>query len=187
MDARRLFADIVSAAARPRPQPAAGAAPAERAGAAAPASYDPALLVELAAKVLQHHLRARRSSLQASPEVFAGVSADEAVLLIRAMIAAAYADGRLSAQEHGRIRRALAAVGSTEEEREFLARELREPVALEALLREVRDGEAAARFYGASLLAVDRHERVNRAFLQYLAGRLQLPPEVVVRLHRSLR
>ena len=60
---------------------------------------------------------------------------------------------------------------------------MRKPVPLEVLLRDVRDPHLASLFYAASLLAIDKHSEVNRAYLHYLATRLRLPDAALTRMH----
>lgn len=150
----------------------------------APAGAAGELLAVLAAKVLRGHLANRHQLLDPPPAGLANLDRAQTELLIRAMVAAARASGEMTARERKRIFRAMSALGSGEAERRFLAAALDSPLPLEELLREVRDEQTAARVYAASLLAIDRHERVNRAFLHYLAARLALPPEVVAMLYR---
>lgn len=142
------------------------------------------LLGRLAEKVLRSHLQNRSQLLDPPPAGLANLDRAQRELLVRAMIAAAQASGEVTEGEMRRIERALAVLGSGEEERGFLRDALRSPVALGELLREVRDAQTASRVYAASLLAIDRHDRVSRAWLHYLALRLELPLEVVAALHR---
>lgn len=142
------------------------------------------LLEALAAKVLRSHLQNRSQLLDPPPAGLANLERPQRELLVRTMVAAARASGEVTDRKIGRIERALAVLGGGEAERRCLSATLGSPVALDDLLREVRDAPTASRVYAASLLAVDRHDRVNRAYLHYLACRLELPLEVVAALHR---
>jgi uncharacterized membrane protein YebE (DUF533 family) len=168
------------------------AAPPEGSAEAAAATADPGaaerfggmpVLEVLALKVMHSHLRNRHQRLGPPPSAFGSVDAEQAALLLRAAIAAAQADGRVGPQEERRIGRAAEILGMPEAERRDLAGRTREPVALEPLLRQVHDPHTASLFYAASLLVVDRHSPVNRAYLHYLAARLRLPADTLTRLH----
>ncbi len=109
----------------------------------------------------------------------------ESLLLVRAMIAAAYADGQLDAGERDAIVGRLADAGLGQEERAFLANELLTPPPLEMLLKDVNRPELAEAFYAASLLAIRVDTEAERQYLSFLAARLGLPPETVARLHAA--
>lgn len=143
----------------------------------------PEVLGPLALKVMHSHLRNRHQRLGPPPSAFGSLGPEQARLLLQAAIAAAQADGRVGPQEERRLGRAAEILGVPEAERQAALAAAREPVALEALLRQVRDPHAASLLYAASLIVVDRHSPVNRAYLRYLAARLRLPADIVTRLH----
>ena len=116
-------------------------------------------------------------ALQAEPGEAASVDDSEALLLIRAMVAAANADGRIDAEEEKGIIGRLDRAGATDEQRAFVQRELRNPSALETLLRDVRGPDAAQRFYAASALAIKADTPAEQSYLRYLADRLGLKPQ----------
>lgn len=98
----------------------------------------------------------------------------KALLLIRAMIAAANADGRISPEEQRRILDSLDAAQAEPEDRRIVEAELRAPRPLDEIVREVRDAETAEQVYLASELAVSGGSEVDRQYLAYLASRLGL-------------
>ncbi len=98
----------------------------------------------------------------------------KALLLIRAMIAAANADGRISPDEQRRILDSLDAAQAEPEDRRIVEAELRAPRPLDDIVREVRDPETAEQVYLASELAVRGGNDVDRQYLAYLASRLGL-------------
>ncbi|MBP2312849.1 DUF533 domain-containing protein [Azospirillum soli] len=151
--------------------------------------HQPVLLATLARQILEAHLRQRHWLLDLPTSDLHTVAAEEADLLIRAMAAAAHADGGLDPREHGRIRAALRTSQIGEAERRDLKRIIEEPPCLETLLRRVNTPRMAARFYAVSLAVLDlavsgREAAVNRSYLRYLAHRLDLPGDLVVRLNR---
>jgi uncharacterized membrane protein YebE (DUF533 family) len=113
-------------------------------------------------------------------------TADQAVLLIRAMIAAAGADGAVDPEERRRILARVASAGVGQAEREFLERELAAPRPLTEVLGGVTSTELAEQVYVVSLLAVDVDTESERTYLRELARRLALDDAAVSRLHRML-
>jgi uncharacterized membrane protein YebE (DUF533 family) len=99
----------------------------------------------------------------------------KALLLIRAMIAAANADGEISAPERDSILKRVDQSGAGPEERRIVEQELQSPRSLDALLREVPDPETGEQVYLASKMAVSGGRAVDQNYLNYLASRLNLP------------
>lgn len=95
---------------------------------------------------------------------------DKALLLLRAMITAAHADGEISAEERSRIM----SQAEDADDRRTLERELAAPRPLEELLGQVRDQETAEEFYLSSRMAVDADTSANRTYLDRLRARLGL-------------
>lgn len=142
--------------------------------------HDPAVLGAIAAKVLHGHLQNRNQLFDAPPSDLTGLPAKDAELLVRAMIAAAHADGQLDQGEQNRVRSAMASAGLSMDD------QINQPQCLETLVREVATPQQAVRFYGVSLIAIDKDSPVGRAYLDYLAQRLNIPADQVVRLNRRL-
>ncbi len=113
-------------------------------------------------------------------------SDDTAVLLIRAMITAAKADGRIDRAEIERIAGKLAEIGADAEAQRWVMAEMQAPADVAALVAQVRGPEVAAEVYAASLLAIEVDTPAERAYLDDLAARLQLPPQAVAQIHRAL-
>ncbi|WP_116084624.1 DUF533 domain-containing protein [Tropicimonas sp. IMCC34011] len=107
-------------------------------------------------------------------------SEDEALLMIRAMVTAAYADGALSQDERGRIMRAIEDADATPQDRQIMEREIANPKPLDALLAEVNDAETAGEFYLASRAAIDGDSPADRAYLADLRRRLNLSEEEAI-------
>ncbi|MCW2238644.1 tellurite resistance TerB family protein [Azospirillum canadense] len=108
-----------------------------------------------------------------------------ALLLIRAMIAAANADGEITAQERGRILSALDEAGAGPEERRVVEQELDRPQSLDSLVQAVRDPQTAEQVYMASMMAVDRNSETERSYLQYLATRLRIDPQRLQQMNQA--
>jgi len=109
-----------------------------------------------------------------------------AILLLRAMIAAAKADGEVDAEERTRIVERLRAAGAEENALRFVEEELAKPVDLYAITSEVRDAEAAAEVYLASCAAIRVDTEAERAYLERLALRLGLERATVDELNKKL-
>lgn len=105
------------------------------------------------------------------------ISDAKALLLIRAMIAAAHADGEISADERRQIMGKVDEAGAGPEERQAIERELARPRSVDEIAREVQDEETAEQVYLASRVAINPDAPAERAYLQYLATRLKLPEE----------
>jgi uncharacterized membrane protein YebE (DUF533 family) len=106
-------------------------------------------------------------------------------LLLRAMIAAARADGRLDGEERRRLFDRIVGLDLGEAERADLYAELEKPVTPDQLAAAVVGPAQAAEVYAASLLAIDVDTPAERAYLSLLAGRLALDDELVASLHRE--
>ena len=107
---------------------------------------------------------------------------DDAMLLIRAMICAANADGMIDAKEQSRIIEKLVTAGLGNEERAFLAREFAAPPDPKALFSSVRDLQLAEQIYTVSRLTVDVDVAQEHAYLSNLAGWLGLAADRVAEL-----
>lgn len=101
---------------------------------------------------------------------------DKALLLVRAMVAAANADGRIDEGERGRILSMLDQSGATEEERQILERELADPPSLEDVVAHARagGGELAEQVWLASHLAIRPDSPADHDYLDRLAAHLNL-------------
>lgn len=102
-----------------------------------------------------------------------------ALILVRAMISAARADGHVDAEERRRIADRVALAGLDAESQAFLNRELEQPVDLDAIVGAARNEEQRVEIYTASRIAIDPETRAERGYLDLLAGRLGLPDALV--------
>jgi len=103
--------------------------------------------------------------------------AREALLLVRAMIAAARADGAIDADERRAIAERIDAAGLDAEQRDLVLAEFSNPMPIEALAAEVADPVAAAQLYAASVIAMGEITAAERAWLERLAAALRLSPQ----------
>ena len=110
-----------------------------------------------------------------------------ALVLMRAMISAAHADGHMDSAEQQRIFAEVDRLDLTLEEKAMLIDELRHPVSVNLLAEQVADLAAAIEVYAASLLVVDDDNPSARRHLRILADRLDLPGDLVASLHAESR
>ena len=99
-----------------------------------------------------------------------------AILLLRAMIASAMADGRLDETERARLVEQVEASGLSSEERHYLESLIARPDTPAQLAAAARDPEVAAQVYLAAFVAIDADTSAETAWLDELAGKLGLDP-----------
>jgi uncharacterized membrane protein YebE (DUF533 family) len=110
------------------------------------------------------------------------VSDDDAVLLVRAMVAAASADGIVDQAERSRIISGLQQAGLDPDATRFLERELTEPADVEELAAGITDPDKAAQVYTAARLAIDPDTLQEREFLRRLQEALDLEDDLVAHI-----
>lgn len=137
---------------------------------------------------------ARQPEALAPPPANSGFAADPAetsedfaLALVRAMIAAAKADGHIDATERAAIVGKLSEDGLDAEEMAFLQKELEEPVDLDRIVAAAKTEEQKVELYTASRLAVDADNRAERGYLDQLAGRLGLPDALVEHIEATVK
>lgn len=123
------------------------------------------------------------------PEMTYGAAAApvaDPMLLIRAMIASANADGVLDETERMRILGQLDGVGLTEEEKDFLVGEFGTPWSLRAIAEAVTSPSVGAQVFTVSLLAVDVDSVQERDYFEALRLALNLDESVAQNIARRL-
>lgn len=131
------------------------------------------------------------SSLQPAPAGSgfepAAVTHDTAVLYIRAMIAAAAADGRIDQKEQNAILGGLKQAGLDAAAEEFLANELNNPATAADLAAAVNSPEQAVQVYTAARIAIDVDERGEAQFLAELAEALGIDRDLAAHIESQAR
>ncbi len=130
-----------------------------------------------------------------TPEQFANLSPDALphaqpaadgspfqLVLVRAMVAAAKADGNVDADEQQRLFAEVERLGLDSEAKAFVFDLLSRPVDLASVTSAVATPEQGAEVYLASRLAIDPDVPAERAYLDALAARLKLPAELRAQL-----
>jgi len=105
--------------------------------------------------------------------------------LVRAMIAAARADGKFDTQESQVIFDRIQSADLDPDEKTLLVEEMSHPADMDAIVHAAHTPECAAELYAASLLAIDVDHPAENAYLAMLAARLKLPPELVKELNQQ--
>jgi uncharacterized membrane protein YebE (DUF533 family) len=96
--------------------------------------------------------------------------------LLRAMIAAAKADGHIDAKEQQSIFAKLDELNLDNDAKAFVIDELRKPLDIDAVVKGATSPERAVEIYAASVLAIDPDDPAEQAYLAMLASRLKLDP-----------
>lgn len=158
-----------------QPPPMAPHTPPPLPGSANPgAAATPPPLPQGAGTAPVSHAAPMPAEPQATPQAMPGPEQERAVLMIRAMIAAAKADGEIDADERAAILARLDEEGSGAEAHAFIEAEMARPLDLYEITSNVRDAAMAADVYAASLLAITVDTDAERRYLDRLAARLGL-------------
>lgn len=108
---------------------------------------------------------------------------DTAMLFIRAMIAAAAADGDVDAAERATILAGVKQAGLHAEANGWLEQEMTKPASVPELLAAARgDQQLATQLYTAARIAIEADNGAESNFLRQLAGGLGLPPQLVAQI-----
>lgn len=157
-----------------------------------------ALIGGLAYKAYQNHQAGRplitgpqNAATEAAP-VGSGfepdaISNDAAMHIIKAMIAAAAADGRIDDTEYARIVGAAGGAAASPEAKAFLERELRSPATAAQLAREVSSAEEALQVYTAARVAIDADNASEKGFLAELASALGIDADLAGQVDATAR
>ena len=117
----------------------------------------------------------------------AAVTHDSALLYIRAMIAAAAADGRIDASEQQKIFGSLKQAGMEAGAEEFLAKELNSPASVEDLVSAVKTEQEAVQVFTAARVAIDLGSQENNDFLVKLGSGLGMDEQLMQHIDAAAR
>ena len=109
----------------------------------------------------------------------------KAMMVLKAMINAAKADGQIDDTERQRILGKLEEARADAEALEFVQAEMRRPFDVDGL-PEAPNPQTAVEVYAASLLAIEVDTPAEREYLRRLAQGLGLEERAVQRLHAAL-
>ncbi|MDP3547318.1 MAG: DUF533 domain-containing protein [Phreatobacter sp.] len=123
-----------------------------------------------------------------APQGFAnagGTSEDTAEILLRAMVAAAYADGEMSAEERAMIVGQLDSMGLGQAEKSYLEGVLAAPVSMKIIAASCTTDEMKAQAYIAAQLGVNVDTPAEAKFLRDFAQTLGLDGQLVAHLDQA--
>lgn len=115
------------------------------------------------------------------------VTDGETLNIIRAMVASAAVDGRVGPEEQAAITGSLQQTGMDAEAEEFLAAQLNNPPTIDEIVHSAQSERAASLVYTSARLAIDPDTPAEQEFLQQLATRLQIPPELAANIDAAAR
>jgi uncharacterized membrane protein YebE (DUF533 family) len=150
-----------------------------------------AVLGALALQAYQHYQRQQGGGFSAAdaaqlPHTLPGADGRPFELaLVRAMVGAAKADGHIDAAEQRRLFAEVERLGLDAEAKAYVFDLLTRDVDLASLTDAVRTPEQGAELYLAARLAIDPDEPAERAYLDVLATRLQIPSELRASLEQA--
>ncbi len=108
------------------------------------------------------------------------------MLLARAMISAAKADGQIDTQESQTILNQINGLGLPADDKAFLFEEYSRPLDVAALAGDVDSPEHAAEVYAASMLMLEPPSAPEKIYLDTLAGALKLETGLVQQIHATV-
>jgi uncharacterized membrane protein YebE (DUF533 family) len=107
--------------------------------------------------------------------------------ILKALIAAAKADGHVDARERETIEGEFTRLGAEPEVRQWLQAELAKPLDPAEVASVATTPEIAAEMYVASLIAADEQNFMERAYLDELARQLKLDDALKLRLEQQVK
>ncbi|MBK4995665.1 tellurite resistance TerB family protein [Pseudomonas sp. S37] len=112
---------------------------------------------------------------------------DHSHAILRALIAAAKADGRIDPQEEQLIYAEIKRHAGDPQLQQWLDEEVSKPLDAAEVAQSARDPAMAAEMYLASVMLVDDQQDAERAYLDELASALQIDPTLQVHLEQQAR
>lgn len=109
-------------------------------------------------------------------------ASERSTILLKAMIAAAKADGHIDEQEQANIQQQMEALGIAGDAAGAIQEEISKPLDPAEIAALADDMETAAEIYLTSLMVIDADNFMEKAYLQELAKQLNLAPELVAML-----
>jgi uncharacterized membrane protein YebE (DUF533 family) len=110
---------------------------------------------------------------------------DPHLAILRAMIAAAKADGRIDAEEQKAVFDRIGKLGLEPEAKAFLKAEIAKPLDPGEIAALAASPEQGAQIWLASRLTIKPDDPRERAYLKQLAARLSLAPDLLAHLERQ--
>lgn len=108
-------------------------------------------------------------------------------LILKAMIAAAKADGHVDSEEMNKIQSTLEQAGAEAQLQSLIHSELSKPLDPSEIASLAQTPQQASEIYLASLIIVDEENFMEKAYLGELAKQLKLDNEIVYQLEQQIR
>ncbi|ELT7225906.1 DUF533 domain-containing protein [Vibrio cholerae] len=105
------------------------------------------------------------------------------LIILKAMIASAKADGHVDEQEMARIQQAVEDLGADNQVQQLVEQELRKPLDPAEIAHFAQNPAQASELYLASLLIADEQNFMEKAYLNELAKQLGLDAQLVAQLN----
>ncbi|WP_264312848.1 tellurite resistance TerB family protein [Pseudomonas putida] len=112
---------------------------------------------------------------------------DHSHAILRALIAAAKADGRIDEQEEQLIYAEIKRQTNDPQLQQWLDEEVSKPLDASEVAQSAQDPAMAAEMYLASVMLVDDQQAAERAYLDELASALQIDPTLQVHLEQQAK
>ena len=110
---------------------------------------------------------------------------ERSLTLLKAMIAAAKADGHIDDMEMADINQQITALGLSGDTASFVQSEIASPASLEELAALSETQETGAEIYLISSMVINKENEMERAYLDALAAALGLPDSLLVELEKA--
>jgi len=107
--------------------------------------------------------------------------------LLRALIAAAKADGKIDAQEQQMISTEIGRHTDDPQLQQWLDAEVAKPLNAADFAEYARDPAVASEIYLASVMLVNDQQQEERSYLDELAGQLQIDPDLQLHLEQQAK
>ncbi|MGE8154798.1 tellurite resistance TerB family protein [Pseudomonas vancouverensis] len=145
----------------------------------------------MAFQAYQTWQRSQASAPQAAPrtvDLLAGPEADEhSHAILRALIAAAKADGRIDDSEQQMISMEIGRHTDDPQLQQWLDDEVAKPLDASDVAQSATDPAIASEMYLASVMVIGNQEGAERDYLDELAAALQLDPQLQLHLEQQAR
>ncbi|OLQ92683.1 hypothetical protein BIY22_15280 [Vibrio panuliri] len=128
----------------------------------------------------------KQSTPQAAAEQFDSSNQIHDQLILKAMIAAAKADGHVDQTEMAHIENAIEQAGADQQLKTLIHNELNKPLDPSHIAQLAQTPQQASEIYLASLIVIDEQNFMEKAYLQELAKQLNLAEEVTQQLELQL-
>ncbi|NIY92546.1 tellurite resistance TerB family protein [Vibrio diazotrophicus] len=108
------------------------------------------------------------------------------ILILKAMIASAKADGHVDEQEMAKINQVINEIGADNDVQTLFQQELKKPLDPNEIAALAQTPAQASEIYLASAIVADEQNFMEKAYLQELAKQLGLSGELVNNIHQQI-